>query len=176
MSNVLIGIIGVILFIGLSLAGALYLGGRFQDVAVDNHVAAISTAMEQVANATNLYRLNNGVDKVKNQNVVFLKDDGFLKAVPSSKSPYARTRSPSEYLYQLHLNNDAFPDRDDEGGASYASFVSIGIGPATDGMSRKICQKLADRYQNSRIDTNGNPTEELGCSETYNVLTAFKRL
>ena len=41
MSNVLIGIIGVILLIGLVLAGALFLGARFQ-AAADNSRASAS--------------------------------------------------------------------------------------------------------------------------------------
>ena len=40
MSNVLIGIIGVILFIGLALAGALFLGPRFQAATISSKASA----------------------------------------------------------------------------------------------------------------------------------------
>jgi len=41
MSNVLIGIIGVILFIGLALAGALFLGPRFQESTNNSRGSAV---------------------------------------------------------------------------------------------------------------------------------------
>lgn len=174
MSNVLIGIIGVILFIGLALAGALFLGDRFSDTKTESDVASISTAMQQVADAMNLYRLENGVQDIKNQKADFLKAGNYLANVPNAKSPYGRTRS-TEYLYQLHLNNDVYPDTHDEGGP-IASYVTIGIGPSSDPQSRKICQSMAKRSQMGKIDTSGMPKEEIGCSETYSVLTAFKKI
>ena len=60
MSNVLIGIIGVILFIGLALAGALFLGPRFQESRNSSGAAAGMQALSQVANAVELYNLNEG--------------------------------------------------------------------------------------------------------------------
>ena len=60
MSNVLIGIIGVILFIGLALAGALFLGPRFQDSKISSSAAASVQALSQAANAVELYNLNEG--------------------------------------------------------------------------------------------------------------------
>lgn len=57
MSNVLIGIIGVILFIGLALAGALFLGPRFQDSTNNSKAAAVVQTMTQLANASNMYRI-----------------------------------------------------------------------------------------------------------------------
>ena len=60
MSNVLIGIIGVILFIGLALAGALFLGPRFQDATVNAKASAAHQAMAQMVHASNLYELQEG--------------------------------------------------------------------------------------------------------------------
>lgn len=60
MSNVLIGIIGVILFIGLALAGALFLGPRFQESKVSASAAASVQALSQAASAVQLYNLNEG--------------------------------------------------------------------------------------------------------------------
>jgi hypothetical protein len=60
MSNVLIGIIGVILFIGLALAGALFLGPRFQQSKISSSAAASVQALSQAANAVQLYNVNEG--------------------------------------------------------------------------------------------------------------------
>ena len=58
MSNVLIGIIGVILFIGLALSGALFLGTRFQESANTSKAAANVQAIQQIGNAIEMYRVN----------------------------------------------------------------------------------------------------------------------
>jgi uncharacterized protein (UPF0333 family) len=60
MSNVLIGIIGVILFIGLALAGALFLGPRFQESTNNSRASAAVQAVSQVANAVNMYQVQEG--------------------------------------------------------------------------------------------------------------------
>jgi hypothetical protein len=62
MSNVLIGIIGVILFIGLALAGALFLGPRFQESTNNSRASAAVQAVAQVANAANMYKVQEGKD------------------------------------------------------------------------------------------------------------------
>ena len=62
MSNVLIGIIGVILFIGLALAGALFLGPRFQEATVNSKASAQMAGLKQVADAVNMYRIQEGRD------------------------------------------------------------------------------------------------------------------
>jgi hypothetical protein len=72
MSNVLIGIIGVILFIGLALAGALFLGPRFQESTNNSRASAAVQAVSQVANAANMYRVQEG------------KTDYILKASPAT--------------------------------------------------------------------------------------------
>jgi len=51
MSNVLIGIIGVILFIGLAVAGALFLAPRFSDTKSASTAAATVQAVAQLAAA-----------------------------------------------------------------------------------------------------------------------------
>ena len=60
MSNVLIGIIGVILFIGLALAGALILGDDFKNASSSTGAAAISSDLQQIAAAANMYQLKTG--------------------------------------------------------------------------------------------------------------------
>jgi hypothetical protein len=60
MSNVLIGIIGVILFIGLALAGALILGDDFRNASSSSKAAAIMNGVGQISDAANMYRLKMG--------------------------------------------------------------------------------------------------------------------
>lgn len=60
MSNVLIGIIGVILFIGLALAGALFLGPRFQQATTNSKAAKVVSDMQQVSAAINMARVQEG--------------------------------------------------------------------------------------------------------------------
>ena len=86
MSNVLIGIIGVILFIGLALAGALFLGPRFQEATNNSRASAIASAMKQVADATTMYETDNGVQlkaTADNMYAPFLTP-GYLKSMPTN--------------------------------------------------------------------------------------------
>lgn len=60
MSNVLIGIIGVILFIGLAVAGALFLGDRFLGTKTDSEAARFIAEGAQIANAYELFTIQEG--------------------------------------------------------------------------------------------------------------------
>jgi hypothetical protein len=60
MSNVLIGIIGVILFIGLALAGALILGDDFKSSKASTGAATTISQLQQTAAAVNMYQLKTG--------------------------------------------------------------------------------------------------------------------
>jgi len=80
MSNVLIGIIGVILFIGLALAGALFLGPRFQDATVDSKAAALVQQVSQVAHARAMYRVQQGQEPTDFSEAGLIP--GYLKARP----------------------------------------------------------------------------------------------
>ncbi len=81
MSNVLIGIIGVILFIGLALAGALFLGPRFQESTNNSKAAAIIQSASQIGNAVNMYQVQNGASV---ETPAQLQSGGFLKTVPTN--------------------------------------------------------------------------------------------
>jgi hypothetical protein len=83
MSNVLIGIIGVILFIGLALAGALFLGPRFQESTNNSKASAAVQAVSQVSSAANMANVQNGT-AVQAGAVSALASSGFLKSVPSN--------------------------------------------------------------------------------------------
>lgn len=60
MSNVLIGIIGVILFIGLALAGALILGTDFKTASSSSKAAKYISELNQISQAVNMYELKKG--------------------------------------------------------------------------------------------------------------------
>ncbi len=87
MSNVLIGIIGVILFIGLALAGALFLGPRFQETSIASKASAWTQGQAQIAQAVNMKRVLEGASVQADATTpeamrAKLVDSGFLKSVP----------------------------------------------------------------------------------------------
>lgn len=88
MSNVLIGIIGVILFIGLALAGALFLGPRFQESTNNARASAAVQAVSQVASAANMFEVQEGrtaqVISDATPNNDDLVERNYLKSVPQN--------------------------------------------------------------------------------------------
>lgn len=81
MSNVIIGIIGVVLFIGLALAGALFLGPRFQESTNNSRAAASVQAVSQISSAANMYNVQEGRLA---PDVLTLDTDQYLKSVPAN--------------------------------------------------------------------------------------------
>ena len=99
MSNVLIGIIGVILFIGLALAGALFLGPRFQEASLNSKDAASLQAVSQISNASRMYAVQEGrpipsnpsgttLNDTDSEPYVALVGGGYLKSIPSNPYSY----------------------------------------------------------------------------------------
>ena len=84
MSNVLIGIIGVILFIGLALAGALFLGPRFQESANNSKASAVVQAVSQISNATTMKTLQEGSPVMAGTTPADLVGGGYLKSEPGN--------------------------------------------------------------------------------------------
>ncbi|RYF45923.1 MAG: hypothetical protein EOO38_15115, partial [Cytophagaceae bacterium] len=97
MSNVLIGIIGVILFIGLALAGALFLGERFSNSRTQSEAARYMSEGSQISKAYEMFRLNEGVypdgepsstdaayagADADRRRLIQLKKTGYLKSIP----------------------------------------------------------------------------------------------
>jgi type II secretory pathway pseudopilin PulG len=82
MSNVLIGIIGVILFIGLALAGALFLGPRFQEATNNSKASAVVQANAQLAQAAAMYRVQEGRewDNTRPEGLM----PSYIKAMPTN--------------------------------------------------------------------------------------------
>jgi len=154
MSNVLIGIIGVILFIGLALAGALFLGPRFQEATLNSKASAMMGAIGQASHAANLYRLQTGNDVPGNAVgdapvVAALVNGGYLKAVPVT----------NEYGVGYRADDGAVaPTR--------PTLTVNGIADTPEG--RKLCSVIA-RQSGMTLDADGNapstdtPTGVGGC-------------
>jgi len=130
MSNVLIGIIGVILFIGLALAGALFLGPRFQEATVNSKTAAVEQSLSQVVHAASLYRMQEGRDLLASNystNVQTLRDAGYLKTTVASP-----------------LNGSPIFTVDASGGGAVTPIhhVYLALGPSDDKVARSICMQI----------------------------------
>ena len=99
MSNVLIGVIGVVLAIGLALAGALYLGDQFSKAANDAEAARYLAEGAQIAQAYELYGVNEGAypnGATSDQKIDQLHASKYLKSKPLGGTP---TGSNSEAWY-----------------------------------------------------------------------------
>lgn len=81
MSNVLIGMIGVVLFIGLALAGALFLGPRFHSARAESDASAYMLQLKQITEAATLHNLDSGTQIGHNEtDVDALRTKGYVKA------------------------------------------------------------------------------------------------
>jgi hypothetical protein len=127
MSNVLIGIIGVILFIGLALAGALFLGPRFQQSANDAKASAAVQAVKQVTDAANMYRLETG-KPIRLHESAKLVDDRYLKSMP-----------------QIMGRGPFLIDAVGCAGCAGSEAEALGVGYylGTDGEARRVCEAVS---------------------------------
>ncbi|OZA16484.1 MAG: hypothetical protein B7X90_18050 [Novosphingobium sp. 17-62-19] len=85
MSHVLVGIIGVIMFVGLAIAGANYYGGSVTGAKVDAQAADYLNQSGQIARAIEAYENDNGkppVDGSGTQTVQVLVDSGYMSETP----------------------------------------------------------------------------------------------
>lgn len=185
MSNVLIGIIGVILFIGLALAGALILGDDFKSATSASQAAALMSQLKQASDAGMMYKLKTGAGHLPSIETNFLVPR-FLKTAavnPTSKTAPA----PSGYWYQPQFNNNLYLDGYREPGPA-AKYVLAPIGPIGDEKARETCQAITETYgQTSIANYGGNsdpaPPTEAGCALVMAAIgpvgtwyTAFQRV
>jgi len=116
MSNVLIGIIGVILFIGLALAGALFLGDRFSNSRTQSEAARYMSEGSQISKAYEMFRLNEGaypdgepavttgeyaglgVNDTDRRKLIQLKKSGYLKSIPLGLSTGTNSTNGAWYV------------------------------------------------------------------------------
>src|SRR3546814_946320 len=80
MSNVLLGIIGVILFIGLALAGALFLGEDFQKASQRNKAMPLAQMAAQISAAASLSETETGREIAARSSVSNPVISGYLRS------------------------------------------------------------------------------------------------
>lgn len=137
MSNVLIGIIGVILFIGLALAGALFLGPRFQESTNNSKASAVVQAVSQVSAAVNMRDASTGTRMNPSGppgDVGTLVSEGYLKTVPANA---ARSGTAPVLMMAAGSGQDIAP----------ASHVVMGLGS-----NEAICRAIARQTSTPQPD------------------------
>lgn len=129
MSNVLIGIIGVILFIGLALAGALILGDDFRSSRSSTIAATIATQMQQISSAIAMRNLKTGttISAVNYETNVASLTPRFLKTAPVVPISGAVYRT---------------VDRDGFGRDMPIHHLQARIGPAGDPVAKAVCREI----------------------------------
>ena len=188
MSNVLIGIIGVILFIGLALAGALFLGPRFQQTSADAKAAAVMTSIKQVADATEMWKVQEGRTYAPSTDSSFLSP-GYLKARVSNPAPGAKAEK-TDYFYAVKLDNNMH--QYDGAETMYAAkYVTAVLGLESDKVAKDICQSISRTYGVATIpdyhtDGDPHPASPVGCilgyslrageTEPYGSWVAYQRI
>lgn len=173
MSNVLIGIIGVILFVGLAVAGTLFLGGQFSNATARANASIIIGQIAQMSQAVEMYRLKTGIAKPTCQTVEFLVPR-FLKSVPVSPTVIARNTTNS-YMYVPQLNNDLVTDATPQQAAGIpATYITTNLGGDT--TARAACQVIADMQSGGVQTVSITPAEKSGCGFFQNEYVAWQRL
>jgi hypothetical protein len=166
MSNVLIGIIGVILFIGLALAGALILGDDFKTANSAAKAAALMSQLKQAADAATMYRLKTGKGQVPSIETNFLVSR-YLRTAAINPTPMTTT-APAAYWYQPQFNNNLYLDGFREPLLA-GKYIIGAIGPASEKRSRDICQTIAETYGQTTIEdftgiVEPAPVADTGCA------------
>ena len=175
MSNVLIGIIGVILFIGLALAGALILGDDFTSASSASQAAAVVSQVQQTVSAIEMYRLKTGRSQIMNNGTAFLVPR-FLKTPTVNPTGPGRQYA-GQYLWDPHINNDLYSDLDNEGGVVVGYYVMIPVGGVGDSKAQSICQAIADQFSSGVIPSTPAPTGTIGCANsTGGLYVAWGRI
>jgi hypothetical protein len=169
MSNVLIGIIGVILFIGLALAGALILGDDFRSASAASQAASLMSQLKQAADAADMRKLKLGVAYTPAIETDFLVPR-FLKTPAVNNTSRARmavSTWPAPYWYQPQFNNNLYLDAYREPTLA-AKYLVAPIGPSWDERAKAVCQTISETYGVATIistvgNTDPQPAAATGC-------------
>lgn len=129
MSNVLIGIIGVILFIGLALAGALILGDDFRSSKASTIAATLSSQMQQISAAIAMRNIKTGttMSAANFMTNVSSLTPRFLKVAPVVPM--------SNVVYRT-------VDVDGMGRDLPIHHLQATIGPASDQTAKDVCREI----------------------------------
>ena len=146
MSNVLIGIIGVILFIGLALAGALILGDDFRTSRSASIAAAMTSQIDQIAKARQMSVLRTGQQYAGSPSGLIPR---FLKVVPTNPSGAG--------LHNFLFTNASGTVFD--GADQYMVLVGIDAGSGTTGVNERVRDICLAAAEQSGMDVSaGIPT------------------
>lgn len=161
MSNVLIGIIGVILFIGLALAGALILGDDFRTASSSSQAAAVVAQLQQTQSAVEMWRLKTGRRVVMTQDTSFLQPR-FLKSAALNPASWAQGQGLA-YWKAVFFNNDVDANGDNEGMGQVAGWAMSVLGPIANQKAVDTCTAIEEAQGRSGIVTTRYPTNPIGC-------------
>lgn len=166
MTNVLIGIIGVILFIGLALAGAMFLGPRFQQARQNSKAMSLTQMASQIVAAMEIKRNEDGTPMPARQSMTVLSHSSYLKVVPVN--PYLGEGGwPFRALYSHDLHSpDYYAD---------VVFLSIGHGEDVPAVCRSINKQAGGGEEiptlplSSGSDIGPAMTKTSGCFRMHDV-------
>jgi hypothetical protein len=137
-TNVLVGIIGVILFIGLAIAGAMFLGPRFQQAKENSKAMSLTQMASQIVIAMQIRRNEEGSPMPARMSMTVLAQHDYLKSVPTN--PFLGEGGwPFRALYSHDLHSPYY----------YADVVFLSMGHTDD--ARSVC--LSINRQTSGGDT-----------------------
>jgi hypothetical protein len=158
MSNVLIGIIGVILFIGLALAGALFLGPRFQESTNNSKASAAIQAVTQVTQASDMYQAQEG----KSYTDVMLNGidslaPNYLKSVPAVQGGAA-----------INFRTEIV------GGTTIALAAST-LSGTTGNTSKSVCEAIAKQTTGDTV-VPSQPSAVAGCFYNGSRYVVYSRM
>lgn len=125
MSNVIIGIIGVILFIGLALAGANFLGPRFTGASADSKASIMISRVGDAAVAMGVYQAKEGTPP--GGTLDFLSPR-YLKSIPENP-----------------VSGGAAIDARTAAGAYGGSAVAVIATMPVNSVNGKVCATIASR-------------------------------
>jgi len=171
MSNVLIGIIGVILFIGLALAGALILGDDFRSSSNETKAARVVQTLQQVSAAANMYRLKTGMPLYESDNASLVPR--FLKIYPDSPimGPTTDRRLQVKLANGINDNAAAIPGAE-------AKYVTVRIYYEGEPAKVEICRIIQEQASGQQVTTLGGAdgVRPLGCGYYGVTLYAWARI
>jgi len=164
-SNLIIAIIGVALFVGIALGGALFLGPRFQDAQDNSTASAFVGAVSEVAAAANSYRgateYAGGLDLATPSTLV---SNGYMKTLPSD--PLARSGPQMDLVDAQGVDAAAASDK-----ASWSPrFVVWSLGDRRD-LCTMIQRKLGTistsaEVSDAQVATSAGAGKAAGCFRT----------
>ena len=171
MSNVLIGIIGVILFIGLALAGALILGDDFSSASNSSKAARVVQTLQQVSSAANMYRLKTGRPLFEEDNALLVPR--FLKTYPDSPivGATADRRLQVKLANTINDNAAAIPGAE-------ARYVTVRIYYEGEQSKVDICRAIQEQATGQIVTTlpGADGVAPIGCGYFGVTLYAWARI